>query len=380
MKAKISVEELQYALRLVRDIVPTSGPLAEVSGLLVSVAESKAIFTAFNGEILIKVLVPCETIEKGEAVVEAGPLYSAISSFQPLRDDGTGTSDVLLSSSPKSRKFTISAFTLYKTGTKTPHERTFALKNRELFPDVPSPINIKSTISLVGDTVIQGIENVFYAASSDRNQAVFNGVLLKIDGTSLTFAATDGICLAESRHEIEDTGNPVELIVPGVFASKISKSFSAIDDLEFSITDRMLFVRSSNVVIGGPFISDSFPDYEAVLPQPEKEAFVDRETFIDNLVNLTYEAATVPDSRVSLVFKGGTASLVCGNSTNDGIPAEMTGNFSFSANLKLLLSSVKSFRRDKIKLGFSSPESPIYFFSGEKETTNLKTILVPLSE
>ena len=255
MKLKISVPDLQYAMRTVKDVVSTSGPGADTSGVLIVAKGDRAVFTAFNPEMMAKATVKIECTEEGQVVVDAVSLYSAVSHFQPLKENGVGTSDITLSS--RSKKLNLSAKTRYASGTETPHRRAFPLKNQEFFPDLPSEDRIKSAFELPAEVIMDGIDSVVYAKSNDPHQAVFTGLLFELRPGSLTFFATDGVCLAEYSAAVDFDGEPQRLVIPGAFANKISKSFFEGDALKFSLTDNMIFVRTANLVLGGTLIREN---------------------------------------------------------------------------------------------------------------------------
>jgi DNA polymerase III sliding clamp (beta) subunit (PCNA family) len=381
MKFKIAVSDFQYAMRLVRDVVPASGPVAESVGVLVSAANNKAVFTAFNPEVVAKATVKIVSERDGEAVVDAAALNGAISRFQSRNDKNIGTSDITVTSAPRSKKLQISATTRYSFGNETPHKRVFPLHNHEFFPDTPSFNSTDTVFKIPAEILMEGIDSVFYAVSSDKSKIIFTGVYFKLSNNTLTLAATDGICLAEYEVGIDYEGAPVEVVLPGPFAAKISKSFFDHDELRIALTPSMMFVSTPNLILGGALIKDSYPDYKAILPNPPAYAVLNKHIFLDNLLNLSYEANTVDDSRVSVVFEGGKVSLVCGASNNEGLLTDFKDNFRFDCNLKLLALSIKNIVGDELLIGFSSPSEPLKLSSTTESHTGAKfnCILVPLS-
>jgi len=308
MKFKISVPDLQYAMRTVRDVVPTSGPLAESVGVLISAKGDRATFTAFNPEMLAKAVVKIDNLGDGEAVVDAVALHSAVAHFQPQKDSEFGTSEVSITSTPRSKKLHLSAKTKYAAGNEVPHKRVFPLRNQEFFPDLPSEDKVKLSFQLPAKVLMDGIDSVGYAMSNDSNQPIFTGMLFQLEPGRLTLFATNGVCLAEYAAPVAYGGEPQRLVLPGAFAIKISKSFFENDNLFFSLTDSMLFVRTAHLVLGGALMHDDYPDYKAVLPEPKRFALVNKHILLDNLINLSYEASQAEASRVKLLLQDGKLS------------------------------------------------------------------------
>ena len=380
MKFKISVSDLQYAMRLVRDVVPSTAVLLENTGVLIEATDNRATFTAFNSEVMVKAVVHIEGSQNGVAVVDAQSLYNAISRFQPRNAKGEGTSDISINSNPKTRKLTVSAKTRYSSGSETPHRRVFSLRNPELFPDfsiVPEGREFK----LPAVKLMDGLDSVSYATASDKNTFVFTGVYVKLADSLLTLAATDGICLAEYEVAVDYTGEPIDFIIPSSLATKIAKSFFDEDILNVCVTERSLNISTPNLMLGGTLIREQYPDYKAVVPQPTEFAVLDKHVLTDNLLNLSYEASTVPDNRVSVVFENGEASLRCGQSENGGLKTDFEKNVKFDSNLKLLALSVKNVVGNDVKIGFSGEGKPLHFFSTGQLPTGAKfsCMLVPLT-
>lgn len=381
MKFDISVTDFQYAMRLVRDVVPTSGPMAESTGVLVMVDGDTAVFTASNPELLAKATVKIKSKRGGEVVVDAAALHGALSHFHPRNEHGVGTSDITVVSSPKARKLQISATTRYALGSETHHKRVFPLRNQEFFPEIPSPEAADQTFELSANILMDAIDGVSYAVSTDKAQHLLTGVLLRLSPGKLITFATNGICLAEYAVEVPYEGEPLSVVLPGAFAFKLAKSFFDHDNLLVSLTKSMIFVRTPNLVLGGTLIRDKYPEYQEFIPNPTEFAVINKHIFLDNLVNLTYEASSAEDSRVTARFSGGEVFLVCGSSDNEGIPTEFKGEFSFDCNLKMLANSIRNIPGEELKIGFTSPTKPLQFSSDESAPTGAKLfgVLVPLS-
>lgn len=381
MKFTISVSDFQYAMRTVRDVVPSSGPLAETVGVLIDVQGGRAVFTAYNPEVMAKAAVRIKADRDGEAVVDAASLYGAISHFKPLNDKGVGTGDITVTSAPKSKKLYITAKTTYASGAETPHKRVFPLRNHEFFPTVPAPDKVDRSFELSAGLLMEGIDSVSYALSTDKNQLIFTGALFQLKPGGLTLFATNGVCLAEYTAPVSYEGDPVSVILPGVFASKISRSFFDTDVLTVSLTPNMMFVRTQNLVLGGALIREEYPNYKEVLPSPERYALIDKHVLLDNLINLNYEASSTEDNRVTLSLRNGEASLRCGPSDNGGLKVEFDGEAEIDCNLGLFVSSIKNVCGDTLKVGLSGPSSPLRFSSVESSHSGaeLTCVLVPLA-
>lgn len=382
MKFKISVPDLQYALRLVKDVVPSTGPLAESVGVLISSAGNRAVFTAFSPQLMAKATVRVETEREGETAVPAALLWNAVSRFQPRNERGFGTSDIIISRSTKARKLTLSATTTYPSGSETPHKRVFPLLNHEFFPEVPPLDTADATFTIPAGKLMDGIDSVAYAVSADKAMFVFTGISMLLEPGKLTLAATNGVCLAEYTVGLDDyTGPKLAVVLPSPLAMKISKSFLDEDILSISVARGTMFISTPNLLLAGTLIGEEYPNYRELIPTPTTSAVINKHVFSDNLQNLSYQAADVEDSRVSVGLAGGQLSLECGGSTNTGIPVEFAGAASFDCNLRLLLLSVNNISGDGLRIGFAEGSALLHFSSAEESASgaHLVCLLVPLS-
>jgi DNA polymerase III sliding clamp (beta) subunit (PCNA family) len=381
MKFKIPVSDLQYAMRTVRDVAPTTGPLADTAGVKIVASGDTATFYAFSPEMMTRAVVKIAPEKDGEVIVDPSSLYSAISHFKVPKGSDVGTSDVSVLLAPRAKKLQISARTKYASGVTTPHKRIFPLKGVSGFLDLPAQDKIKHTFDIPASLVMDGVESVAYAVASDQHQFMFTGILLQLEEDKLTLFATNGICLAEYVTPLEYKGDRLRIVIPGAFAQKVSKSFFEQDLMSCALTKSMLYVRTPNLAIGGLLIGDEFPDYKEVLPAPIQFAEVDKHVFLDNLLSLSYEASLTDDNRVSVAIEDGEVFLRCNQSENRGIPAKIDGSMFFDCNLKLLAGSVKNIFGDVLKIGFAGKDKPLTFSSGVlvEGESDLNCVLVPLT-
>lgn len=382
MKFKIRVSDLQYAAKLVKDIVDIRSEQAERRGVHIKCIGDLAVFTAFSAEITLQTRLNISGIVDGEALIEASALYSAVSRFKPMNVDGIGTSEVSITISEKSRKLNLSAKTIYSNGSSVPHRRSIALLDASVFPDFSSLSEKKTHLSLPTDIVIDGIGSVTYASSSDQNNLLFTGMLFELSNGNLILACSDGVCLAEYTVPIDYKGENIRTVLSATLANKISRSFNDGIDFDVYVSKSHIYFKTPNLIIGGPVISEDYPVYADVLQPPDKFAVMSKPVVMDNLLNLGYEAALEDDSRIKFSMSEGFASMQCQLSDNTGIEVdEFKGNFSFDSNLKLLALSVKNIGGKEIKMGFIDSLSPIYFYPTEDSPSgaSLKCVLVPLN-
>lgn len=382
MKFKISVVDLQYALRIVKDIAQSGSVADRAAGVMLSAEGNKAVFTAYSQEFLAKATVKIVGEEPGSLVLDPSSLYPSVSRFQPANEHGVGTSDISISSSRDARKFIMATTTKYKSGAETPQRKVFPVIDGNYFPNPPDFSGFKHKFSVLGEAFSDGIEAITYALSTDKNSLVFTGILFNLSNSQLTLTATDGVCLAEYKMPVTYAGEGISVVVPGALAGKISRSFFEGDVLDIYVSGTSLFVNTPNLLLGGPVLQDEYPDYKAVLPEVKHLVSLDKNVILDNLLNLNYEASVEADGRTTFEFYERMLSLTCGQSTNKGMATDFSGSFTVDCNHKFLVSSIKNIFGG-LKIGIpDSSEKPITFYSTERTPHGgeLMALLVPLSE
>ncbi len=380
MKFKIPVGELQAALRLVKDLRLTTGPLAETNAVLLSVSPDATTMTAYNGDALVRTGVKIEADFVGDVVFDAAELYSAVSGFKVLNEDGFGTSDIAFSVSDTSRTITLSAKTKYTNNSVVPHKRKFPLLSREAFPEFTGLDALKTTFTLKAAYLTDGIDRAAYALSGDKNNLLFTGFLVSLEPDKLGVVATNGICLAEYSIPVQYAEKPLQVVVPGALAGRIAKYFEDDEEVEVCISTRHFFVRTPRLLIGGPLIREDFPNYSDVIAPPVSRVTVDKSMLVENLANLAYDVMSDTDGRVTLMVDNGRLLIKAGESENSEIEVNGQVSISVDCNLRHLVASVRPLYGERVELGFSTALHPIHFFSSydPAAAASLSSILVPL--
>jgi DNA polymerase III sliding clamp (beta) subunit (PCNA family) len=381
MKFKVEVKDLQYAMRIVKDVVHTSAA-GSVVGCKLQCSEGKALFSAFNGDLIVKVAIKVYTEEPGECIFEAAPLFSAISKFSPRNDKGIGTEAITVHSTAKSKKLSIATETFYSRDKSVPQKRAYPLLDGVGFPDLSKVDSIEPLFSVSAGSLLNAVKGVAFSLSSDKSNMIFTGSLLTFSDNKLKAVATNGITLAEHVVDINYKGHPKKVVVPGTITSKVALSFFEDEIVDVCLSERHFFIKSPHLVVGGPIIREEYPDYSNVIVAPTKFVLLDKYIFLDNLINLVNDAADVADNRVHISSDGTSVLIRCGNSENSGIPVvESDKNIKFECNLKLLILCIRDLIGQNLKFGISGPEMPVHFFSTERPPngSELKTVLVPLS-
>lgn len=375
MKVKVSISDLQYALKLVRDVSPKQSD--SPGGSHLKAENNKVIFSSSNSELLVKTTIAAACAEEGEVTVDAASMSSAFSGLKPKKEDGTGASDVVLRTSGTGKKLLSSFSISYKDDQEVPHRRSFGLFQDSLLPNSPH-IPSEVTARVPAAQLIDALNAVAYALSSNKNFVMFTGVFLTLGNGGITTVGSDGRCLAEYTVKFPYEGPEVSAIVPGHLASRIASGFFPHEFVNMYFSDRMLYVSSPNLTIAGPLINEKYPDYKSILPTCSAFATVNKEVLLDTLSSLAPQVSKEDHNRVSFVFDDGTLSVNASGSGVTGIPTDFRGTQQFDCNLSLLMSSIRNIEGD-VRVWFPDKGKTIKFTSSDQEFDNLTAIIVPLA-
>jgi DNA polymerase-3 subunit beta len=118
------------------------------------------------------------------------------------------------------------------------------------------------------------IQRVAFAASMDETRPVLTGVLMSMDGKTVSMVGTDGFRLAICKAILPEPFAKKQLIIPASALKEIVRIMNA------TKTARITFVlppngsqvvfRCENVQIVSQMIDGKFPDYQAILPKGHK--------------------------------------------------------------------------------------------------------------
>jgi len=115
------------------------------------------------------------------------------------------------------------------------------------------------------------IQQVVFAASTDEVRPILTGVLVKVEGNNITFAAADGFRLSVRTAELSSPiAQPLQAVIPARALSELARiSADGKDTLTMSILPeqgRAIF-RMKDAELVSQLIDGTFPDYEQIIPQ-----------------------------------------------------------------------------------------------------------------
>jgi DNA polymerase-3 subunit beta len=169
------------------------------------------------------------------------------------------------------------------------------------FPTIPVVQADQPTLSIPPDVLRDAINQVAFAAASDDTRPVLAGVLMRLRGDQVTFAATDGFRLSVRTIELPEPVHAAqEVIVPVRALNELARIIGDTENpVEITVTPsggQVLF-HSENLDLVSRLIDGKFPDYERIIPkQYATRSVLDRGAFLQS-------------TRQASVFAAGSANI-----------------------------------------------------------------------
>lgn len=141
------------------------------------------------------------------------------------------------------------------------------------FPAIPDFANTAG-ISLDASLFKEMIQKVAFAASMDETRPVLNGVLLSLEGKSISMVGTDGFRLAVYKATLLESFASKQLIIPASTLKEALRILNAVRTSRITLilptNSNQVVLRVENVQLVSQLVEGKFPDYQAILPKGYK--------------------------------------------------------------------------------------------------------------
>ncbi|KUK81642.1 MAG: DNA polymerase III subunit beta, partial [Pelotomaculum thermopropionicum] len=251
MKFIADRDNLLHALQLVQRAVSPKNPMPILSGIKFEVSKDRIFLSATDLNVGIKCSLPVEVLSPGAAVLPARYIIDLIRRLPGLpaiieSDEITGSVRIKYGQS----EAVINGFPV------------------EEFPEV-SLSDSKVNLSISEKNLKDIVRQVVFAASSDENRPVYNGVLFEIYGRQVVAVATDTHRLAWRRFSIENQENiDIKLIIPGKTLNDLVKIIgNSEDNIKITANDKKVYFISNGIFLVSRLIDGQFPNYQVVVPK-----------------------------------------------------------------------------------------------------------------
>jgi DNA polymerase III subunit beta len=256
MKASVSQQQLAHGLSTVARAVSPRSTLPVLANILVATDEGRLRLSATNLELGISCWIGAQIAEEGSITVPARTFTDLISA---LPND-----TVQLSLNSRTQTLNVRC-----NGSTTDIKGIDAQE----FPPMPAP-DLSEGIELNVADFKEMIQQVAFAASTDDARPVLQGVMMGVNGSEMTLAATDGFRISVRKASLSNpAGRPMTAIIPAKALSELARIAADGDQTVIMVAPpgrgQVLFHLKDAELIS-QLIDGNYPDYKAIIPRSFK--------------------------------------------------------------------------------------------------------------
>ena len=349
MKIKILAENLAYGLRTVSRTASQRSMLPVLGNVLMATDEGRLCLTTTNLEMTTVCWIDALIEQDGAISVPAHTLTDLVGTFPPEQVDLELDSET-------------QTLNVRCEGTRT---KVKGIEAGE-FPPLPEP-GPGSEIEISAADLKGMIRKVSVSAASDQGRPVLTGVLMTIEGDTITMAAADGFRLSEGKAALSSPASePIQAILPAQALDEWVRISSDDGGVAMTFTDSRVVFKTERLWLASQVIEGSFPDYKQIIPTEwGTRAVLSTEAFSRACKRASIFARENPSSNTMVLNVNGTVE-VSGHSDETGssrtvIDAEATTEgeaLKIAFNVRYLLDILKVLDTPNVAIEMNSSAGP----------------------
>ena len=374
VKFEIQHEELQKALDVIANVVPSKTTLPILTCVLMEAQEGRLTLSATNLDVSITTTT--EDVEIKDEGRIALPADKFVSFVRTLR---SGT----VKFAQKGEKVNLSCGSARMTQMTMNVEEYPALKELEEV----NGLDIEAAL------LIEMINETSYSVSRDETRPALMGINWEITPDSLTLVATDAHRLSRSfRNMTWTVKEPRNMIVDTAGLRHLPRIVAGLkndDEASANITvflgENQLSFRAGNTVLHARLLEGPFPDYNAVIPKDnDKDVTVDKSDLGQAIRRVSIMADRIT-SQIRMGVETGRMELSAqgtdGAKSEDEIAISYEGDaVEIGFNFSYLQDILKNIKADTVVLSLKDSQSAALIkpVTDDGEETGLLCLLMPL--
>src|SRR4030067_2008266 len=263
MKLQVLQENLTKALSITTRFTNIRAQLPVLGNVLISAQKNKLLISATNLENSVSLTIGAKVEKEGEITIPAKTFNDTIVNLNP------GTVNL----QSEKEKLTLSTSNF---------NSTLAGMNPSDFPSVPQTVG-KSTLVLSKKKILEALNCVLFAVSSDETRPVLTGVLFILKGKELVVVATDGFRLSQKKIRINFSAKELSFILPKNILSELLRLVGESEEINLSYkeSESQVVFGIDNLILASRTIEGEFPDFNKIIPHEFKiKLSLDREEFL----------------------------------------------------------------------------------------------------
>jgi DNA polymerase-3 subunit beta len=347
MKISAVRDDLSQALQLVARAVSTRTAVQILAGVHLHAADGRLELAATDMEMSLRASVEARVDEEGDAVVPGRLLVDIVRLLPP----GEVTLELLAEE----------GVALVTCGASSYRLNTYAVGD---FPRLPATDEAE-LLALDRASFLETVGKVSRAASRDESRPVLTGILVRLDGPSLTMAATDSYRLSVKETSLPaDPGRQLEAIVPARALAEVARiaQGTEADSIGLAVQENQVVFTADGIWLTARRIDGQFPNYRQLRPETfEAEITLPREELLDAVRRVGVMAQR--NSPLRLRFEEGQLTIQAHTQdvgeARETLPIPYAGDLlEIGFNPDFLRDGLESVSEDEVRLKLISPLRP----------------------
>jgi len=256
MKVTVLQENLARGLAVVSRAVSPRSTLPVLSNVLLATDEGRLRLSATNLELGITCWIGARIEEEGSTTVPARTFADLINTLP--------AEQVNLTLNQQTQVLNVRA------GSSNTDIKCI---DAQEFPPLPVP-DMDGAILLNVADFKDMVSQVVFAASQDEARPVLMGVLVRVEGDTITMAAADGFRLSVRKGTLSQAvATPVSVIIPARALSELARVAVDGNEMISMVLPKgrgQVVFRMKDVEVVAQLIDGTFPDYQQIIPRSYK--------------------------------------------------------------------------------------------------------------
>jgi DNA polymerase III subunit beta len=347
MKLSISRDTFLAALQVVGRAVSSRSTLPSLSGVKVTAGQGELVLTATDTELGLTMTLADISVEAEGTLLLPGRLLGDV-----VRSLPSGEVSLALRSEQRDVELT--------AGGARFHLRTLPVEDFPRLPELSA-----EAVKLPAAPLAETIDRVARAASRDEVRPILTGVLVQVEGTTLTMVATDSYRLSVKHTELEQAlPETIGANVPARALRELARIVAqeSPDEVSISLTRNQAVFQAGAVVLFSRLIEGQFPSWRQLIPESfEHEVRLPRE----ELVEVARRVSQLAQRNAPLRFAFAEGELTIAAETpevgdaSESLPAPYSGEpLEIAFNPQFLIEGLESVDGDELAIKLSSPLRP----------------------
>ena len=254
------------------------------------------------------------------------------------------------------------------------------------FPRLGEKDSFKDLLKIPADVFLNALKMVSYASAVNSHRMNLNGILLESSAKKLRLVATDGHRMAVQDLKCKDhSPEETQLILPRKSVNELIRNLPGEGDSEIEIkySDRVARFYAASFELTTSLISESFPDYNSVIPRNNDKAIVVSRMELLNALYRVSAIATDRDPTIVINFEKDSTKLEHtnkdGETANDEIAAKYEGEMiEVGFNNQYLTDMLTAATDDGFQINILDSSSSVLFEPAGQKTSSFKYVVMPV--